>query len=86
MRSKETGVMKRFWETPLWLIIVGGAVVGILLNSITHDGSLSTLWIMFLSGVVFIRLLAGHGIASFLLKAMIVFFVLAYWFLKLADF
>lgn len=85
MRKKENGVMYYFWQTPLWLIIAGGATIGILLGSITRDSSLSTLWLLFLAGVVFIRLLAGHGIASFLLKALIVFLILTYWFLKLAD-
>jgi hypothetical protein len=86
MKKQENSITARFWHTPLWLIVVGGAVIGITLDSLTHDGSISALWTSILLCVVAIRLLAGHGIMSFLFKGLIVFLVLSYWLLKLGGF
>jgi hypothetical protein len=74
-----------FWHTPLWLIIVGAAVLGILVNSLTRAESLQVLIMLILSVVVFVRLLAAKGFFAFIVKAVVVIWILLYWFAKMSG-
>ncbi len=77
--------LKAFWRTPLWLIIVGTAALGVILLSIWPSLSVQLVLINLLSLVVFVRLLAAKGIFAWIVKAAVVIWVLLFWFAKMAE-
>jgi hypothetical protein len=78
--------LKAFWRAPLWLIIVGAAILGVILLSIWPSLTAQIVLINLLSVVVFVRLLAAKGIFAWIVKAAVIILVLLYWFAKLAGY
>lgn len=83
---KAKAALRVFWRTPLWLIIVGTAALGVILLSIWPSLSAQLILINLLSLVVFVRLLAAKGIFAWIVKATVVIWVLLFWFAKVAGY
>lgn len=83
---KAKAALKAFWRAPLWIVIVGTAVLGILLLSIWPNLSVQLVLINLLSLVVFVRLLAAKGIFAWIVKVAVIIWVLLYWLAKMAGY
>lgn len=87
MKKKTPELIERLRHTPLWVVIVGLALLGIGLRAITGDDSIGQLLVLIIFVLLSVKLLSFFlRITSFVAKVILVVMVLAYWLLTSAGF